>query len=365
MKRLILAGAGHAHLMTIRNLPALIRAGVSVTVVSPGDFHYYSGMGPGLLSGIYRPEETRFDVRKMIETRSGRFLQGEVERIDASNRRVIFADGRVLDYDLLSCNLGSDVIALPGASPHLIPVKPIDNLHRAGVEIRSRLKNGSLRVAVIGGGPAGVEMAGNLLRLGKTATHPLHVTLISRDNLLMRYPARARTLALASLRQRGANVIEHQAVRQVATSQILLEGGEAVPFDLVVNAAGIAPSRVFKHSGLPVFQDGGLRVNQYLQCASDPAIFGGGDCIHFDPLPLDRVGVYAVRQGPVLYRNLTAALGCNPLDAFVPQSRYLSILNMGDGRGILVWRSLILSGRFAFRLKDYIDRAFMRRFQKD
>jgi NADH dehydrogenase FAD-containing subunit len=108
-------------------------------------------------------------------------------------------------------------------------------------------------------------------------------------------------------------------------------------------------------------------VNQYLQCVSDPAVFGGGDCIHFDPRPLDRVGVYAVRQGPVLCRNLMAALGGKSLllEAFEPQSRYLSILNLGDGRGILAWRSLVLSGRFAFWLKDHIDRAFMRRFQKE
>jgi NADH dehydrogenase FAD-containing subunit len=108
-------------------------------------------------------------------------------------------------------------------------------------------------------------------------------------------------------------------------------------------------------------------VNQYLQCVSDPTIFGGGDCIHFDPRPLDRVGVYAVRQGPVLYRNLMAALGCKPLEfeAFNPQSRYLSILNLGDGRGILSWRSLVFSSRQAFWLKDYIDRAFTRRFQKE
>jgi NADH dehydrogenase FAD-containing subunit len=367
MKQLILAGVGHAHLMTLRNLPAFTRAGVSVTVVAPGDFHYYSGMGPGLLSGIYRPEETRFDVRKMTEARGGSFIQGTVDRIDAPNRRVILTDGRTLAYDLLSCNLGSEVIGLPGASPHLIPVKPIENLHRAGADIRSRLKEAPLRVAVIGAGPAGVELAGNLLRLGASAAHPLAVTLISRDNLLMRYSARARRLALASLRQRGATVLVRQIVRQVEASRIALEGGDPVAFDMAFNAAGIVPSSVFRPSGLPVSQDGGLRVNQYLQCVSDPVVFGGGDCIHFDPRPLDRVGVYAVRQGPVLCRNLMAALGGKSLslEAFEPQSRYLSILNLGDGRGILAWRSLVLSGRFAFWFKDSIDRAFMRRFQKE
>jgi len=45
------------------------------------------------------------------------------------------------------------------------------------------------------------------------------------------------------------------------------------------------------------------------------------------------------------------------------KKRYLSILNMGDNRGILSWRSLVVSGLFAFVLKNYIDKRFMKRFQ--
>ncbi len=109
--------------------------------------------------------------------------------------------------------------------------------------------------------------------------------------------------------------------------------------------------------------DGGLRVDAYLQCVSEPAIYGAGDCIAFAPRPLHRVGVYAVRQGPVLYRNLIASLTGGSREAFRPRSRYLSILNMGDGHGILSWGPVVLSGTLPLLLKDRIDRAFMRRFQ--
>jgi NADH dehydrogenase FAD-containing subunit len=363
MKKLLLAGAGHAHLMTIINIPRVARAEVAVTVVSPGDYHYYSGMGPGLLSGIYNPRQTRFDVRQMTQKHGGTFVQGVVERIDAANRRVILAGGQSLDYDLLSCNMGSIVIGLPGGAKNLIPVKPIENLYHAGQEILRRLTSSPLRVAVVGGGAAGVELAGNLLRLGASAAHPLGVTLVSRDELLTRYAPGMKRLALDSLRRRGATVLERVAVKQINETQIELDQGEPVPFDLAFNAAGIEPVKVFHRSGLPVSQDGGLRVNQYLQCVSEPEIFGGGDCISFAPRPLARVGVYAVRQGPVLCRNLLASLTGGLLESFNPQSHYLSILNMGDDRGILSWRSLILSGYLVFRLKDYIDRAFMKRFQ--
>ena len=137
----------------------------------------------------------------------------------------------------------------------------------------------------------------------------------------------------------------------------------ACHFDFAFNAAGIRPSPVFRDSGLMVSGDGGLMVNEYLQSEDDPAIFGGGDCVSFAPRHLDRVGVYAVRQGPILYKNITAALREKALQPFRPQARYLSILNLGNNRGILAWRSCVAQGRLAFLLKNYIDKKFMKRFQ--
>jgi NADH dehydrogenase FAD-containing subunit len=223
MKKLLLAGAGHSHLVTITNIPRFTRAGVSVTVVGPGDDHYYSGMGPGLLAGMYRPEQTRFAVRRMTEGRGGVFFRDVVERIDAAERQVILSSGQVLEYDLLSCNMGSVVHGLPGDNKNLIPVKPVENLHQAAREIRTRLMLGPVRAAVVGGGAAGVELAANLVRLAATLPNHLDVTLISRDDLLLRHPSRARRVALDSLRKRGVSVLERAAVRQVRESRIDLD----------------------------------------------------------------------------------------------------------------------------------------------
>jgi NADH dehydrogenase FAD-containing subunit len=96
---------------------------------------------------------------------------------------------------------------------------------------------------------------------------------------------------------------------------------------------------------------------------SHPEVFGGGDCIAFQPRPLARVGVYAVRQNPILHHNLLAALEGGALEPFVPQQDYLLILNMGDGTGILNRGRLTFAGWPAFWLKHVIDDRFMRRFQ--
>lgn len=361
-KRLILAGAGHAHLCSIMNIPDFIRAGYSVTVVSADDFHYYSGMGPGLLTGLYTPNQTRFAVRIMAENRGAEFITGCVSRIDADEKRIILDDGRMLDYDVLSCNLGSFVSPLPSGPSAVIPVKPIENLYTAGRALEHCMKTQSLRVLVVGGGPAGVEIAGNLEGLAERTGGSLHITLVSQSPLLERFMPRVRGIVAESFARRKIRILENATISHFTETKAILESGETIAFDKAFNATGIRPSGVFRRSGIPTGQDGGLLVNKYLQCVNYPDIYGAGDCIAFAPRPLDRVGVYAVRQGPILYANLQACLSGAPLTAFRPQHRYLSILNLGDGRGVAVRGAFVYNGRLAFRLKDFIDRMFMRRF---
>ena len=128
-------------------------------------------------------------------------------------------------------------------------------------------------------------------------------------------------------------------------------------------AVGVKPSPLFVDSGLPTGTDGGMLVNKFLQSVDYPELFGGGDCISFEPRPLAKVGVYAVRQNPVLLHNLLGMLNGGPLQEFVPQDTFLLALNMGDGTAVVRWHSIVWGGALGFALKNYIDRKFMKTFQ--
>jgi NADH dehydrogenase FAD-containing subunit len=132
---------------------------------------------------------------------------------------------------------------------------------------------------------------------------------------------------------------------------------------MIFVATGIRPSPLFRNSGLPTGEDGGLLVNDFLQCVDHPELFGGGDCISLAGSPLARVGVYAVRQNRPLHRNLVAFLEGRPLQRFDPGGGYLLILNLGDRMGLFRRSGIVWSGGLAFRLKDYLDTRFMRKFQ--
>jgi len=104
-KHLVLVGGGHAHLTTLLNAEEFIRQGHRVTLISLSAYHYYSGMGPGLLSAIYRPDEVRFHIKKMIEDRGASFMQGEVVKIDPESRDLFLKSGEKITYDVVSFNI--------------------------------------------------------------------------------------------------------------------------------------------------------------------------------------------------------------------------------------------------------------------
>ncbi|MGW8186513.1 MAG: NAD(P)/FAD-dependent oxidoreductase, partial [Desulfobacterales bacterium] len=243
-------------------------------------------------------------------------------------------------------------------------VKPIEKLLEAQQRILDLASRRKITIGIVGGGPSAVEIAGNIWRLVHGNQHHRPEIIIFTSKALMPdHPQGVRTKARASLTSRGVKILEHSRVKEIDTGRIRLDSGQEHEMDVIFVAVGVKPSAVFKTSGLPTGPDGGLRVNRYLQCTSHPNMFGGGDCIYFEEHPLDKVGVYAVRQNPVLLHNLMAALEDRDLQPFDPGGDYLLIFNLGDGTGIFRKKWLLFGGRPAFIVKDAIDRKFMRQFQ--
>ena len=216
---------------------------------------------------------------------------------------------------------------------------------------------------IVGGGAAALELAGNLWRIIHDKRSTASIAILGGHHFLSSMPTRAQRYARNSLVARNIDIIEGAKVSRLTENHAVMEDGREFFFDLVLLAWGIRPSSLFRESGVPTGPDGGLLVNTYLQSVAHPEIFGGGDCIRFEKQPLDKVGVYAVRQNPILYNNLLAALEGGDLQDFQPQDTYLLIYNLGNGTGIFYRGKWVMKGRLIFYLKDYIDRKFMRNFQ--
>jgi NADH dehydrogenase FAD-containing subunit len=245
----------------------------------------------------------------------------------------------------------------------VVTVKPIEQLLKARQTIIERLKEKKVTITVAGGGAAGVEMTANVWRLVQDERGQADISLVAGSRLLPGFHEKAQQLTLRSLQNRHITVREGVRVERFNNGVVELSDGSSFESDIVFMAVGIKPSPLFTASGVPTDEDGGLLVNEYLQSVEYPGMFGGGDCISFKPRPLAKIGIYAVRQNPILLHNLQAALNETQYQEFVPQTSFMLLLNMGDGTAIFARNSWVWHGKLAFTLKNYIDTKFMRTFQ--
>jgi len=368
-KHLVLVGGGHAHMMTLENISKFVEKGFKVTVIGPSFYHYYSGMGPGMLGGTYTPSDIRFATRDVVQKQGGIFVKDKVERIDPDKKEIYTKTGHTFTYDVLSFNAGSYVPMQaasggPEDQGNIYSVKPIEKLMEAADKLKVLFEQKKLIVSIVGGGPSSAEVAGNVWQLAKKGTRQMpEIHIFAGKKFMAKFPENIRSRVLSSLKKRGIKINEGGYVKEIKPDEICLESGETFATDFIFMALGVRPSTIFEASGLPVGPDKGLLVNKYLQSVAYPDIFGGGDCIYFKDQPLDKVGVYAVRENPILLHNLLASLEGEDLEMFDPGPEYLLIFNIGGGLGVFKKKGLVFGGKMAFMIKDYIDRKFMKKFQ--
>ena len=364
----MLLGGGHSHLFVLEGLTRQRLPDVETTLVSLDRRHAYSGMVPGLIGGRYDVASLSFDLSAISRRAGVRFVQAEATAIDPENRRLGLADGQTLGYDVVSIAVGSTVQGedLPGVAEFARRVKPIGRAVELVPALERIAAGRPPAVVVVGGGAAGVEVAlGLRARLRRLGRSDAEVTLVeSTDRLLGgRMPA-AERLARRALAANGVAVLLGAPVDQVRAEGIEI-GGRHVPAELVVWATGATATSLLRRSGLASDRRGFVLVNDHLQSVSHPEVFAAGDAASLARYPdTPKAGVYAVREGPVLWANLQAAASGRTLPRrYRPQRRFLALLNTGDGRAILSYGSVALWGRSWMALKDRIDLGFMRRFQ--
>jgi pyridine nucleotide-disulfide oxidoreductase family protein len=366
MKRLLLVGAGHAHALVLLDWMHAPLRGVELVVVSPHGLAPYSGMVPGWLAGAYRFDEIVIDFPALCGAAGARWIEGELDTLDATRQRITLHGGEAIGYDVLSLNVGSTLTppALPGTP--VLALRPLSALQPAYDALLARwctdASHGPFTVTAVGGGAAGFEsLLAVLARLrALRADRTVRGRLVARGaRLLPELSGAARRAAHRALARAGVDV-------QLGTRW---DESMARGCDLVLWAAGAEahawqrdPSR---RGALAVSERGFIRIDAQLRSLSHHQVFAAGDCTEWSP-PLPKAGVYAVRMGPVLSHNLRAALG-NKSDAAQPrdhrpQRHFLALLGTGDGRAIASRGPFGASGRWAWRWKERIDRRFIARF---
>ena len=355
---LLLVGGGHAHLGVLRRFGMRPEAGVRLTLVARETMATYSGMVPGVVAGLHSAAEAQLDLRELARQAGARLIHAEAEGLDLAHRRLLLRGRPPLRWDVLSLDVGAAPrLEVPGAAEHALPVWPLDGML---ARITAAVAAGPARVAVVGGGAGGVELALALrARLGEGPG----ITLCHGAALLPGHGRRSRGLTLALLAERGIAVHAGKVMR-VEAGALLLEGGGHLAADLILWATGAAPVPWLRNSGLALDEAGFLAVLPTLQSTSHPMVFAAGDCATVLQHRRPKAGVYAVRQGPPLAANLRLALRGEQLRPFTPQRRALFLLNGADGSAVASYGPLAARGAWAWRWKRWIDLRWMARLRQ-
>ena len=371
-REILLVGGGHSHVQVLESLASQPLAAAGVTVVVDKPIAIYSGMAPGFVAGQYQAAELQIDVPRLCQWAGVECVVEPVERIDADARQMVLAGGRRLSYDLASINIGSTVagLDLPGIREFAIPTRPIAELIRRTEEVvasaTARRDDSPFRVVIVGGGAGGVELAFTFLeRLQAAGCEPVETHLINAGpRILEGYPAGlARRVQRAATRA-GIQIHCQRRVQAARQHEVVMDDGEIWPCDALLWVTGAVSHALLRDSGLPTDERGFVWTRQTLQVRDHDDLFAVGDCATLIAFPrTPKAGVYAVRQGPVLTANLRAALAGQPLADYTPQSDFLTLLNLGDGTAVGAKKGLSFHGRWVMKLKDWIDRKFMERFQ--
>lgn len=362
-KSVVLIGAGHTHALVLQDWARAHLDDIDVTVVDLRASAVYSGMLPGFVAGHYAREALDIDVGRLVARLGGRFIQDAAVGINVSAKTIALRSGQPsISFDVVSFDVGitSAMPQVPGFTDHGVPAKPLPAFVDRWLACRDGVA--APRIAVIGGGVAGVELAMAMAHALKTKEKPYHITVLDRGQILSAISHGAAKRIRAALKDHQINVHEEADICEVTSEGVSLADGSMVQADFTVGAAGAMPHAWLAETELEL-NAGYIAVNSHLQ-ASDPSVFAAGDCVHFAPAPLPKAGVYAVRMAPTLGRNLLAKARGDGLETYNPQTDFLKLISLGGQRAVAEKFGVSFAGRWAWWLKNRIDGQFMDSFRR-
>ena len=358
LRDIVLLGGGHANVFVLKRFGMRPEPGLRVTIVAREPHSPYTGMLPGYVAGAYDWDDIHIDLAKLARFAGARFIAAEATGIDVAERRILFADRPPLRYDVLAVNTGG----IPGerfASGFVTPVKPIGRF----IPVWTELTAGGTpprRLGIVGAGPGGVELA-----LAINHRYPdTRCTLVdAEDGILGGFTEKARRRVEDALRRRGISLVTGVRISAARAGE-LVAGDTSIAVDHALWTTGVEAPAWFAEAGIDTDPCGFVSVNAYLQSTSHAEIFAAGDVAHADAQPRPKAGVYAVRQGPVLAENLRRFATGRRLRRFRAQRHAMAIIGLGTGYAVANRGGLHVAGAWVWFLKQWIDRRFMRKFNK-
>lgn len=383
MKHLALVGGGHAHVIMLEQLIIKPCPDLKISLISPTKKQAYSGMLPGWINNTYMLETCQIDLQDLCLRAGVRFILGKLKQLNAQQQQLVLHDESALDYDLLSLAIGSQPnlvgdIAVPNT---WVAVKPFDAFTQSWQTWQQQL-NPKLpaTLTIAGGGAGAVEIAlaaRHVMPYQAKLDHQI-IIYAGPNGVMSGFNSKVRHLIMRQLEKANITLVhEYIDFSQPMPASVAQPGPQN--FHLRVSTA--KPALSFGASELALDADGFVLVDEFQRSVSHPNVFAAGDICSRPSTPLQRSGVHAIRAGKALAYNLLVSAkgsesGSSPnslttLQAYWPRRNNLYLISCADQSAIASYgvnlglfnMNIALHGRWVWRLKNYIDVNFMKRFK--
>ena len=358
LRRLVLIGAGRAHLHLLRALSRPLVRGLELVLVTSDRVQYDAAMTSGILRGAYDESEARIDVAALAARAGARIVDAAADRFEPDTH-VVHAGSERIAFDLCSIDevgapLGSQ---LPGIVEHAIPLRPASILPEVRGVIEARIADGPdpVRCTIVGGGSVGVETAFALQRLLRARRGRGVVTIVDAAPHVLGDLAPCRESTHRALEGQGICFVLGTRAVGVRSEGVVLASGAVLPSELVVWATGGAAPRLIAESDLPHDAHGRLLVDARLRARSGTPIWAAGDCASIEA----SAAIDPRRHGEILAREIRAHLGASHARFTTLRVRPPCLLDTADGRAIVRWGPIDAHARLAGWLKRRLDRRFV------
>jgi pyridine nucleotide-disulfide oxidoreductase family protein len=375
-KKLVLIGGGHSHVIVLRLLGKNPLPGLHLTLITPDEYTPYSGMLPGHIAGFYNYSECHIDLQKLSKFANTQLYLNQVVGLDLKNHKVLCADNTAVDFDILSIDIGSTPakLSVSGAAEYTIAAKPVKLLLEHWYKLQEMVAKNlqkPLSISIIGGGAGGVELALSMLAgLQKLELENLEINLFQRTcELMPKHHPSVQRIMQEILIKKGVKLHLGESVSQVVPTidhqlKIKSDSGLMINCDQAFWVTQASAADWVQNSGIATDERGFILVDNNLKSVTHPHIFAAGDIATMANYHLPKAGVFAVRQGKPLYKNLRRTVLGKSLKSYKPQTEYLSLIGTGDGKALANRGNFTLPPhQLLWYWKDYIDRQFMAQFQ--
>ncbi len=332
----------------------------------------YQAAHPEILSGKVIPEEISGDLNKFAAKIGAEFINDTVVNIDFKAKKVKTKNGgKEIAYDFLVISIGAEqtFFGIPSAEELSYSV----NTLKGAVETKNALDKidfsaKEIHIAVIGAGLTGVEVVGELIDYlrDKKASAKISIVEMMPQVLPTFSTENVSNYVSKFLLDRGTEILTETAVQEVREREITFKNGKKLPYDIIIWTAGIKPNSLLEKLEVPKVK-GWLKVDPYLRVEGMKDVFAVGDTASFE-----REGVRsgqnaeeAERQGEVAAENIIRTIKAEKLRRYRPKNTIQNpraFISLGSNKAVMYFRGMVVNV-FAYRLKKFVERRYMKRFE--